>query len=396
VKKILAAAENPAFRFILMVGIVNLFADLTYEGGASINGQFLANIGASAATISIIAGLGEFFGYSMRSVSGYLSDKIGKPWLIAMIGYSVNLLAVPAMFFAHTWKLAALLIIAERVGRAIRKPTVEAMLSYTTSRYGRGWVYALNTTLDETGATLGPLLMTFALFTKTDYRFGYSILLIPAILALIALSVARMKFPNPADFENFNKPTTLKSTKFAKSYWFFMLAGAFFAAGLMSYEFIAFHLLKTQAIEVKWIPALLALSTGLGVLANLFLGRYYDKVGIKIVLIAVFLSSLFSPLVFFGGFLAVLVAMLSWGIGYATQDTLLKAVVAGLLPEGRRSFAFGLFYTGYGGGWLIGSVITGLLYDHSRLALVLFVTLTQLISLPIFAYADRMRKITEQ
>jgi MFS family permease len=141
---------------VLIMGIVNLFGDMTYEGGASINGPYLGTLGASAAAISIIAGAGEFFGYSMRSVAGYIADKTGRYWLVTFTGYAINLLAVPAMAIAGSWQLAAALILAERVGRAMRKPTVEAMLSYTTGKHGRGRVYGVNTALDEIGATLGP------------------------------------------------------------------------------------------------------------------------------------------------------------------------------------------------------------------------------------------------
>ena len=149
-----ALSGSPAFTFVLTMGIVNLFADITYEGGASINGPFLASLGASAAVVSISAGVGEFLGYALRSVSGYVSDRTGKYWVVTFVGYAINLLAVPAMALAGTWQLAAALVLAERVGRAIRKPTVEAMLSYTTGELGKGWVYALNTALDEIGATI--------------------------------------------------------------------------------------------------------------------------------------------------------------------------------------------------------------------------------------------------
>src|SRR5437016_10427140 len=142
-------AATTAFRFVLMMGMVNLFADMTYEGGASINGPFLGSLGASAAAISIIAGVGEFLGYSLRSAAGYISDKTGKYSLVTFVGYSVNLLAVPALALAENWQVAAALILTERVGRAIRKPTVEAMLSYSTGTLGKGWVYALNTAMDE-------------------------------------------------------------------------------------------------------------------------------------------------------------------------------------------------------------------------------------------------------
>ena len=132
-KSIRGLSDSPAFRFVLIMGAVNLFGDVTYEGGGSINGQFLATLGTSAAAISIIAGLGEFLGYSLRSVAGYIADKSGRYWLVTIIGYTINLLAVPGMALAGNWQVAAGLIFAERIGRAIRKPTVEAMLSCTTN-----------------------------------------------------------------------------------------------------------------------------------------------------------------------------------------------------------------------------------------------------------------------
>ena len=120
------------------MGVVNLFGDVTYEGGGSINGPFLATLGASAAIVSITAGAGEFLGYALRPFAGYVADKSGRYWLITFVGYAINLIAVPAMALAGNWPVAAALVLAERIGRAIRKPTVEAMLSYTTGELGKG------------------------------------------------------------------------------------------------------------------------------------------------------------------------------------------------------------------------------------------------------------------
>src|SRR5438067_3597126 len=192
-----ATAAGSAFAFVLTMGIVNLFGDITYEGGASINGPFMASLGASAAAISIIAGLGEFLGYSLRSVSGWIADKTGRYWPLTFVGYVINLFAVPAMALTGNWKAAGALVLAERIGRAIRKPTVEAMLSYSTGKLGSGWVYALNTALDETGATVGPLLIALALYHKASLRTSYALLVIPAVLALLCVTVARLIFPVP-------------------------------------------------------------------------------------------------------------------------------------------------------------------------------------------------------
>jgi MFS family permease len=380
---------SPAFTFVLTMGIVNLFGDITYEGGGSINGPFMATLGASALAISITAGAGEFLGYALRPFAGYFADKTGKYWLITFAGYAINLIAVPAMALAGNWQVAAGLVLAERIGRAIRKPTVETMLSYTTAELGKGWVYGLNTALDEIGATIGPLVIAVVLVPQGNYRLGYALLLVSAVLAFVSLIVARTQFPVPSDLE---QGRTASARGLTPVYWGYMIAGAFFAAGLMSFELISYHFAKTAVVTAYWIPVFLAISTGCGVLVNLGLGKLFDRFGLPVLFAAVLLASAFSPFVFFGGFNAALLGIILWGVGYATQDTLLKALVATVLPQDQRNFAFGLYYGGYGIGWLVGSVITGLLYEQSRLALVLFAISVQLASVPIFAFANRLRR----
>jgi MFS family permease len=386
------AGASAAFAFVFTMGIVNLFGDTTYEGGAAINGQFLGSLGASAAAISIIAGAGEFLGYALRSVAGWTADRIGRYWLVTIIGFVINLFAVPAMALAGSWQVAGLFILAERVGRAIRKPTVEAMLSYSTGQLGTGWVYALNTALDETGATIGPLVIALAMYRHASYHTSYALLVIPASLAFVALIVARVIFPVPSHLEQGAR--TAKAERFTPAFWTYMAGAACFGAGLMSFEFIAFHLASHEIAKAHWIPVFLGIATGFGVFANLALGRLYDRNAIATIIGAVLVSAFFSPLVFLGGFGVALGGMLLWGVGYAVQDTLFKAVVADRLPEGRRNFAFGIFYTGYGVGWLVGSIATGLLYDVSVAAVIGFSMTVQLGSIPLFLAAARKESRT--
>lgn len=384
-----ASVTSPAFLFVMTTGIVNLFGDITYEGGGSINGPFMASLGASAVIVSVTAGLGEFLGYALRLPAGYAADRTGRYWLITFVGYVINLFAVPAMALAGSWQVAAALVLAERIGRALRKPTVEAMLSYTTGELGKGWVYALNNALDEIGATVGPLIIALVLLLKGDFRTGYAFLTISAVAALVALVVARVNFPLPSRLETGH---TAPAKDFGKAYWLYLLAGALFAAGLMSFELISYHLSKTKIASEQWIPVMLAISTAFGVLANLVFGKAYDRVGLPVVIVAVCASAAFSPFVFLGGFWLVLFGMLLWGVGYATQDTLLKAIVAEVLPEGKRNFAFGLYYAGYGVGWLVGSIVAGLLYENSRAALTAFSIIIQLASVPVFVLAGRQER----
>ena len=381
-------AGRAAFAFVVAIGIVNLFGDVTYEGGASLNGQFLGSLGASAAMVAMLAGAGEFLGYALRPLSGWAADRTGRYWLLTFVGYVINLFAMPTMALAGSWRVAGALLVTERVGRAIRKPTVDAMLSYSTGKHGRGWVYALATALDETGALVGPIVVSVALFTGASYRTGYALLGISAVAAFGALVAARWLFPVPARLEA-GGPATARAKRFGRAYLLYTVAGALFAAGLMSFELIAFHLSSTGTVPIKWLPLFLALATATGIPANLALGRLYDRHGIAIVGWSVAIAALFSPFVFLGNLATATVGLLLWGIGYAVQDTLLKALIAGVLPEGRRNLAFGLFYLGYGVGWLAGGIATGLLYEASRIGLVVFAGTVQLASIPVFVAGGR-------
>src|SRR5436190_9748799 len=213
-----------AFGFVLIIGIVNLFADMTYEGARSITGPFLGSLGASAVAVGIIAGGGELLGYSLRSIAGYIADKTNKYWLVILAGYVINMIAVPVLALAGNWPMAAALMIAERTGRGIRKPAVDAMISYAGKSIGRGWVFGLNEGLDQAGATVGPLIVALVLYKNGGYRASFGVLLIPALLCLATLVLARLWYPRPHELEE--QPAEFLETKgFSKAYWIYVAAG---------------------------------------------------------------------------------------------------------------------------------------------------------------------------
>src|SRR2546426_9457552 len=232
-----------AFRFVLVIGIVNLFADMAYEGGRSIAGPFMGSLGASATIVGFVAGFGELLGYSLRSVSGYFADKLHRYWIFVFLGYFINVFAVPALALAGNWQLAAVLIIAERTGRALRKPVVDAMISYAGKSIGRGWVFGLNEGLDQAGAAISPLIVALVLYYKGGYRIGFGVLLVPAILCLATLVVARISHPSPHEMEQ--EPVDFSEAKgFPKAFWIFTGAGALIAAGFADFSLIAYHFQK--------------------------------------------------------------------------------------------------------------------------------------------------------
>ena len=382
--------RNAALRFVLIIGIANFFADFTYEGARGIVGPFLGSLGASAAIVGFVAGLGELMGYGLRSVSGYFADKSHRHWAFAFVGYTVNLLAVPALALATRWPLAATLVVAERTGRGIRKPTVEAMLSYAGKSIGAGWVFGLNEALDQAGATIGPLLMALILYFNGGFRTGFGVLLIPALICLAILVAARLLHPRPHELEE-GAGHTFATTKLTRAYWIYLAAGALIAAGFADFALIGFHFHKANTVSPNLIPVFYAVAMASSAIASIPLGRLFDRFGPNVLLLAFLISAAAAPFVFLGSFAPALIGMILWGIGMSAQGSLFQAMLTGVIPSQKRSTAFGLFDTGYGIAWFVGSAVMGLLYDKSILAVALFSVVLQLSALPIFFVANRRR-----
>jgi hypothetical protein len=291
--------RQSAVRFIVLLGLVSLFADMTYEGARSVTGPYLGILGASAAIIGFISGFGEFLGYALRLVSGYLSDRTGSYWLITIIGYGVNLLAVPLLALTGRWELAVLLIVAERAGKAIRTPARDAMLSHAGSQTGLGWGFGLHGALDQTGAILGPLIVGAALYLKGGYQGAFAILAIPAVLAMMVLFAARHFYPRPRDLDV--APPDFRAGHLPRRFWVYAAAAALIAAGYADFPLIAFHFGKTGLIAPVWIPVLYSLAMAAEAIAALLLGRLFDRIGIGAMILATCASAFSAPLAFLGG-----------------------------------------------------------------------------------------------
>ena len=380
-------SQSSALKFVVILGIVSLFADMTYEGARSVNGSYLALLGATGTIVGIVAGLGELIGYGLRLLTGLWADKSKQYWAITFFGYFLNLLAVPALALAGNWPVAAALMIVERTGKAIRNPSRDAMLSHAAVKMGRGWAFGLHEAMDQTGATIGPLIVSLVLFLKGSYQIAFGFLLIPAILALVSLFIARYLYPKPQDLEPAGK--TISTKGYVPSYWFYLIGAACVAAAYADFPLIAFHFQKAGTVANVYIPIFYAVAMGIGAIAALVFGRFLDKFGNKMLLVAFFLSAFFAPLVFLGNFTLAFLGMVLWGIGMGAQESLLKATVSEVIPARKRSTAFGLFDTCFGIAWFLGSVLMGILYDRSIPTLVGFSVILQLASLPLFIAAKK-------
>lgn len=369
-------------QFIVLLGIVSLFADMTYEGARSITGQYLALLGASGAVVGVVAGLGELIGYGFRLISGYATDKTEKYWLFTFIGYAVNLLAVPLLALADNWPLAASLIILERFGKALRSPAKDAMLSFASKEVGRGWAFGLHEAMDQIGAVLGPLIVSTVLYFQGTYQMSFALLLIPALLALSTLTAAIVLYPKPKQLEV--EHPTIMPEGFSKTYWLYIGAIACIAAGYADFPLIAYHFAKTSLIPKVWIPILFAFAMGAAGLSALVFGRLYDKIGIKVLIGTTTAAAFFAPLVFLHESGFALAGVVLWGIGLGAQESIMRAVIAGLVQVNKRATAYGILNICFGFAWFLGSAIMGFLYDISITSLIVFSLGVQLASLPFF------------
>jgi MFS family permease len=382
-----AVAAREALRLVVLLGLVSLFADMTYEGARSVTGPFLAILGASGTAVGIVAGAGELAGYGLRLVSGYLSDRTGRYWTITLLGYGVNLLAVPLLAVSGRWETAGALMIAERVGKAIRTPPRDAMLSHATTRTGIGWGFGLHEALDQLGAVLGPLLVAAVLALRGDYRAGFAALLVPAALALALLGVARRLYPRPRDLEV--ETVGHLGDGFPREFWQYLAAAACIAAGYVDFPLIAYHFGKAGLAPERWIPLAYALAMGVDGLAALTFGRLFDRHGIAALVLATVLSAAFPLLVFTGSFSLARLGMVLWGIGMGAQESILRGAVAKMVPPAHRASAYGVFNTGYGLAWFAGSALMGLLYDVSLAGLIAFSVALQLAAVPLLLGTHR-------
>jgi MFS family permease len=360
---------------------------MTYEGARSITGPYLAVLGASGTIVGIVAGFGELVGYGLRLVSGYISDRTGRYWTVTLVGYVVNMLAVPLLALAGNWQIAAFLMIAERTGKAIRNPPRDAMLSHATQTMGRGWVFGLHEALDQIGAVIGPLIVTGVLYFKGGYRVGFAVLLVPAILALLVLVAARLLYPSPKDLETILPD--LETKGYPRRFWLYIIAASLIGAGYVDFPLIAYHFEKTSVVSDNWIPILYAVAMGVDALAALVLGSLFDRKGVPVLIFATVASAFFAPLVFIAGGYLAFIGMALWGLGMGAQESIMRAVIAEMIPANRRASAYGIFNAAFGLFWFLGSLLMGILYDFSVPAVIVCSVLLQLGSVPVLLW---MRK----
>jgi MFS family permease len=296
------------------------------------------------------------------------------------------MLSVPALAFVRTWHQAAALILVERIGKAIRNPPRDVMLSHAAKEMGYGWGFGVHEALDQAGALFGPLLVAGVLSHRGQYRLAFETLLIPALLTLGFLLVARFIYPNPADFEA-TMAVQFGSGRFSRAFWVYLIGAALVAA---DFSLIAFHFKKNLIVSTIWIPIFYSVAMAVSGLGSLVFGRFFDRSGIRILMPLTLITAISAPLLFLGHFTAALIGAALWGLGMGVHESIIPAAVATMVPATRRPTAYGLFTGAYGVSWFLGSVLIGFLYESSSRVVVIFCVLTQIAAIPFFIHVKRL------
>lgn len=329
-------------------------------------------------------------GYALRLVSGYLADSTRQYWLITITGYGL-LLSIPLLAFAGYWQLAALLIILERVGKAIRTPARDTILSHATKQVGRGWGFSVHEALDQVGAIIGPMFFSAVFLLNLGYREGFSILWIPALITLSILIVAMYKVPSPEKLEihNRNSELSINGGGLPRIFWFYALFTFLSVAGFAHFQLISYHLKVHSVIPDAQIPIFYAIAMGVDASVALVIGKTYDRIGLMS-LITIPLLTLPIPFFAFSlSFSLTVIGVFFWGAVMGVHETVMRAAIADLTPIAHRGFAYGIFNTVYGAAWFLGSTLMGLLYDFNISYLILFVIVMTLISVVAFFFVRR-------
>jgi len=394
--------KRKALGLILLFGLVSLFGDIIYEGARSVNGPYLKLLTVNAVTLGLITGVGEFLGYALRLVSGYISDKTKSYWLLTIVGYGL-LVSVPLLSLTGIWQVAALLIIVERIGKAIRSPARDTILSQASSQVGTGFGFGLLEVMDQIGAVSGPLIFSvfFMLVGKGQvgiaaYRKGYSFLWIPFILVMACLIFALRRVPQPDILETENRNKV--PDRLSKLFWLYTLFTFVTTLGFCSFIIIAFHFKSAGILTDAQIPLYYAIAMGIDAVAAISIGKMYDvmksrgknhNAGLSLLVIIPCMTLLMALFAFSRNLNFVIVGVLCWGIVMGIHETIMRSAIADITSLKKRGTGYGFFSFSYGVAMFLGSVLLGFLYDRSIAMVIAAIIIIECLALAVFFW---MRK----
>jgi MFS family permease len=377
-----------ALAFVVGFGVVSMLADFVYEGARSAIGPYLATLGASGFAVGVIAGTGEAVALVFRLLAGPLADRTGRFWAFTIAGYLLTVVSVPLLALSGNLGVAVALVMAERLGKAVRTPARDTMLAAASTDIGRGWGFALHEALDQSGAVVGPLVVAIAIARSGSYRWGFAVLAIPAALAIAALLRLRVRVPDPLAFRRGEQPGGEEvgevARRFGSRYWRYLTFTSLTVVGVAPFALISYHAKVSGLLPDAQIPLLYAAAMAVDAVAALGLGRLYDRIGLRALVVAPLLTAVIPLLSFSTSAGLLWLGVGLWGTVMGLHESTLRAAVADLVPAARTATAYGAFAAIYGLASLAGDAGIGFFYETSRTALAALVVAAEVAALAAF------------
>jgi sugar phosphate permease len=335
----------------------------------------------------------------LRVVSGSWADRSGRYWTLAFAGYALTAICVPALaitpFVAGAGlALACLLILGERVGKAVRSPAKTALLAHAAAAVGLGRGFGVHKALDQVGAVAGPLLVAAVIAAAGAIWPAMAVLIIPGTVALLILVRIRRSMGDPVERRDETAQTEVTAepkdgdSRLSKMhgtlprvFWLFAAASAATTGGLVTFAVISYHLTQDHVIPVAAIPLIYAAAMGAEALAALGSGWLFDRTGGRVLVALPLLVAAVPVLAFTGSPLIAMTGVLLWGTAGGVLDSTVKALVADLVPAWRLATAYGVFAAIQGAAAIGGGVMAGALYERSLPILIAAVAASQVVAL---------------
>ena len=379
--------KRAAYISIILLGIVSLMGDIVYEGARADISPYLEFLGASAIIVGLVGGLGEFVGYAIRLLSGYLADTTRAYWLFTFIGYGL-IIAIPLLALSKTWQIAALLVIVERLGKALRSPSRDTILSMVSRGVGSGRAFGIHETLDQIGAIAGPLLVGFLmLYTENNYPTVFATLSIPFLIMIFALFFTYKNIGRLTEIKKEEGVRSVKREKLNRNFYLYSAAVLFNTLGLINILLITFKASQILPMEKKWIiPMIFVIIQGVDASIAYISGYTYDKLGVKFLMVPFILSIFPSLITLISKDLSMIIlACVFFGVVLGMQESIYRAVIADMTPLDSRGTAYGIFNTVYGLGLLGGGVVYGLFinYGTDMVLIAAYAVLSQIVAISL-------------
>ncbi|MBF0478845.1 MAG: MFS transporter [Candidatus Omnitrophica bacterium] len=387
--------RQKAFQIIILFGLVSLFGDILYEGARSVNGPYLKIIGANAIMVGLIAGIGEFLGYAIRLFSGYFADKTKAYWIFVAVGYGM-LISVPLLALTGIWQIASIFIVAERLGKALRSPARDTILSQATKQVGTGFGFAIAEVMDQIGALTGPLIFT-GLFmflgkgtrTIADYQLGYSFLWIPFVCIMLCVYIAYRRVPHPELLEQ-NLVTQIPTDNLNKIFWQYNIFTFLTTLGFVNFVLLGYYFKANHLLTDTQIPLFYAVAMAVDAVAALAIGKIYDVLkhktqnplaGLNALVVIPILTAIMPVFIFSKNFGMILTGIALWGTVMGCHETIMRSAIADLTPLKKRGTGYGIFNTSYGLAMLVGGILFGLLFEKLNSGILISVIIIEAASL---------------